>query len=91
MNEPVTIPSSPNDRKKLQDAIAEGANCLQRMEDERQSIKDIADRFKEELQFDPKLYRKLIKAKHKRNFAEEQTAYEDFEAAYEILIEGKKD
>ncbi len=90
MTENTNIPSSPTDRKKISDAINEGANCLQRIEDERESIKDMADVLKEKLEFDPKLFRKLIKVKHKRNFADAQTEYEDFEAAYEILVEGRK-
>ena len=87
----IDIPSSPADRKKIQDALKEGANCLQRQKDEGQSFKDISDMLKEEYTMPTKLTRKIAQAMLKHNFAEVQVDYENFEAAYEILVEGRKD
>lgn len=86
-----TPPSSPSDRKKIQDAISEYAKSLQRGDDEKSLQKDIGARMKEELEVPPKLLRKLAVTLHKHNFGDAKAEYEDFEAAYEVFIEGRND
>ena len=91
MSEHINLPSSSNDRKDVQDTIAEMAKAMQEIADKRAYIKDCADRMKSEYELEPKLVRKVATALFKHNFAEAQADYENFEAAYEILVEGRKD
>lgn len=90
MNE-IIIPSSAADRQKIKEALTNIKNALQSIEDEKSAIKDIVDMLKENHDMPPKLSRSLGKSMLKHNFSEIQTEYENFESAYEILIEGRSD
>jgi len=90
MSEHIDIPSSPADRKKIQDALKEGAICLQKQNDQKLAFKAIADMLKENFSMPPKLTRKLAASMVKHNFSELQVEYENFESAYEAFIEGKQ-
>lgn len=87
----IQIPSSPTDRKKVNGKLSEMAKSLTMIEAERSHIKEIATDLKEEFQLEPKLTRKLAKIMNDRSFEDEQAAFENFEAAYEILVEGRND
>ncbi len=83
------IPSSPSDRKELKGMLQEASNCLQRIEDEREAMKDIAAVVKEKFSIKPTLFNKLAKTFHKRDYAELQHSHEEFELLYETLMENK--
>lgn len=87
----VHIPSNLNDQKKITKKITEIAKALTIIEAERSHITTIVNDIKEEFGLEPKLIRALAASMNKRNFEEVQTAYENFEAAYEILVEGRRD
>ena len=87
----VHIPSSINDQKKINKKLGEIAKALTTIEAERSHITTIVNDIKEEFGLEPKLTRALAASMNKRNFEEVQVAYENFEAAYEILVEGRQD
>ena len=89
MTDHINIPSNPADQKKVQQAVHEMANCLQRIADEREAMKDIAEDIKEKYGIEPKYLRKAATALHKHNYSAVLTEYESFEAFYEIIVEGK--
>lgn len=89
MSDHINIPSNPADQKKVQQAVHEMANCLQRIADERESMKDIAEDIKDKYEIEPKYLRKAANALHKHNYSTVQTEHESFEAFYEIIIEGR--
>lgn len=80
--------SSPNDRKKIKDAMHEISNAMTRIESERALIKDIKselhEQFKEQLT--RKEIAKMARVYHKQNFDEEVTNHEKFEALYEEIM-----
>jgi len=84
------LPSSPADQQALQGMVKEMANCLHRIEDEQQQMKDIIDTSKEKYDMEPKHMRRLAKALHKHNFPDVQAEYEEFELLYETIVEGRK-
>jgi len=43
MTDHVNLPSNPNDRQKVKQMLAEMTHCLQRADDEKESMKEIAE------------------------------------------------
>ena len=80
--------SSPEDRKKIKDALQEISNSMTRIEAERDFIKDVKndlhDQFKEILT--KKQISKMARVYHRQNFTEEVAAAEEFESLYETVI-----
>ncbi len=91
MSDHVHIPSSIQEQKKINKKLQEMANSLTRIEAEQTHIKTIANDLKEEFNLETKLTRALAAAMNKGNFEEVQTAFENYQAAYEILVEGRRD
>ena len=87
----ITIPSNPADRKKLKEALVEMTRCLQKIDDEKLSMKDISDDAAAKFAIPKKIITKLARTMYKRNYDTLQTENEDFETLYEILVEGKRD
>lgn len=84
-----SIPSSPAERQKLKTMLVEMTNCLQRIDGEREQLKEIADAVKEAFGLKPKTVNKLAKTMYKHNYADLQAENEHFESLYETLVEGK--
>jgi hypothetical protein len=84
-----TIPTSPEDKKKLKGFLSEASICLEKIKDQRDALKDIADVAKEEFGMKPKIFNKLAKTMHKHDYADQQAENEEFELLYETLVEGK--
>lgn len=78
--------SSPEDRKKLKNALQEISNSLTRVEAERDLIKDIVKNLSEEFELSKKVVSKMARIYHKQNFSEEKQAFEDLETLYEEVI-----
>lgn len=87
----IQIPSSPSDKNKIKKAIGEIAVDLQKIDDIKSHTKDVLAMVKEKFNMDPKLIRALATAQHKRNYQDKVTEYENFETAYESLVEGRHD
>lgn len=82
----VSLPSSPADRKRMKTMLSEATYCKQRIDDERQSIKDIVGRIHEEFQLPKKLVTKLISTLYKQDYANRVAEEEDFQFLYEAIV-----
>jgi hypothetical protein len=80
----ITI-SSPEDRKKIKDAIQEISNSLIRMEAERDLIKEIVKEVSDEHQIPRKIVSKIAKTFHRQNLTQEVADHEDFVDLYETV------
>lgn len=85
------IPTNPADRQKMKTMLVEMTNCLQRMDDEREAMKDIAGVIEEKFEIKKKLVNKLARTIYKHNYADLQAENDHFSDLYETLVEGKKD
>lgn len=83
------IPSNPKDRQKVKQMLSEMTHCLQRIEDERESFKDIAKAIVDEFGIKKKIINKLARTMYKHDYANQQAENEHFEFLYESLVEGK--
>lgn len=86
----LTIPSGEKERRELKAMLAEMTNCMQRIDDERESMSDIAKAAEEKFGVKKKVIRKLAATMYKHNYADVQAENEHFEFLYEALVEGKK-
>jgi hypothetical protein len=90
MSEALPVPTNDKDRQRLKQALAEITACMQRMDDEREHIKDITKMVEEEFEIKAKVTRKLASTMYKHNYADVQAEHEHFEFLYESLVEGRK-
>lgn len=81
---------NPKDRTELKAMLAEMTNCMQRIDDEREHMGDIAKAAEEKFGIKKKIIRKLASTMYKHNYADVQQENEHFEFLYEALVEGKK-
>ena len=84
------IPTNPEDLRKMKGMIVEMTNCLQRIEDEKEHMKDIADAGEEKFAIKKKYLNKLARVMFKHNYSDLQTENEHFEYLYEAVVESKK-
>lgn len=84
------VPSSPSDRQKFKLMLVEMTKCMQKIDDEKESIKEIANSAQEQFSVKKKLVTKLARTMYKHNYADLQAENEHFETLYETLVEGKK-
>jgi hypothetical protein len=82
--------SSPEDRKKLLNAIKEIDNSMTRVAAEKDFQKDAITAVADELELEKKYIRKLASIYHKQNFSQFQQEQEEVETLYE-LIAGSSD
>lgn len=85
------IPSSPADRQKFKLMLVEMTKALQRIDLERETLKEVANAAQEQFSVKKKLVSKLARTMYKHNYADLQAENEHFETLYETLVEGKKD
>lgn len=81
----MNIPSNPADRKKIEQAMQEISNSMTRMEAERDLIKEAIKETCEKFELDKKIFRKMSRVYHRRNFSEEVSEHEQFEHMYETI------
>ena len=81
----VIVPSSPEDRKKIKDALIEISASLTRMEAERDLIKDILVEVEDKFELPKKYTRKLARIYHKQNYAEIRQEQDDVATLYETV------
>lgn len=89
MTDHTSLPSNPADRQKLKTMLAEMTHCMQRADDEKESMKEIADEAVRQFDIPKKIINKLARTMYKRNYADLQAENDDFEFLYEALVEGK--
>ena len=80
------IPSDPEVRKKVMDALNEFSASLTRMEAERDLQKHILEKMEDEFEIPKKPGRKLAKIYHKQNFSEVKEEQEELETLYETIV-----
>lgn len=83
----VVVPSSPEDRRAIKNALQEISNSFTRIEAERDLIKDILQTVQDNQNVPKKYVRKLAKIYHKQNFPEIQQEQDDVETLYETVTE----
>lgn len=81
----VVVPSSPEDKKKIRQALQEISDSLTRMEAERDLIKDILQTVEDNYKIKKKYTRRLAKVYHKQNFNQVQQDQQDLETLYESV------
>lgn len=81
----IIVPSSPEDRKAIKNALQEISSSFTRMEAERDLIKDILQTVQDNQNIPKKYVRKLAKIYHKQNFSEVQQEQDDVETLYETV------
>jgi hypothetical protein len=81
----MTLPSSPEDKLKLLDALKDISTSMTRMEAERDLLKNIKKEICDDLQLNRKVLNKLARTYHKGNFNEEVEMHKDFESLYETV------
>lgn len=79
------IPSSPADRQKITDAIQEAVNSLTRIDAEKDNIKAIETRLKDELGLPKDLFKELVKTHNERALGLKRLKFERLEDTYTTL------
>lgn len=81
----IIIPSSPEDRKTIKDAMVELSNSYTRIEAERAFIREALADLQDKVDIDKKYLRKMSRIYHKQNIVEFTTEAEDIETLYEAI------
>lgn len=82
------ITLTPDDKKRIGNAIKEMSDSMTRMDAEKDLIKDIVQVTFENHGVDKKHLRKLANIYHKSNMAEVRTENDDIDTLYEELFNG---
>lgn len=80
------LPTNPVDLQKIEDAIKEASNSRLRIDAERELIKDIRIKLKEESGMPPKIFNKLLNVYHKQNYEEVASENEAVNETYEKIF-----
>jgi FixJ family two-component response regulator len=83
------IPTSPEDIKKLQNAIEEASASLIRQDAEKDLRKEIHDALSEQVDIPKAVFNRMVKVYYKSSFRDDVQSAEDFRAAYEKVMAGK--
>jgi len=78
--------SSPEDRKKLYNAVVEMSNSMTRVDSEKDLQRDIINDISEELDVEKKYVRKIANIYHKQNLSEVRNEMDEVEILYEEMI-----
>ena len=82
------IISNPESIKAINKALQEMSASMTRVEAERDLIKDIVETVSEDHGIEKKIFRRMAKVYHKRNFTTEVQEHEEFEVMYENVVGG---
>jgi len=83
----VTIPSAPDDKRKVLNALQEFSNSMTRIEAERDLLKQILANLEEEFDLPKKYMRKVANVYHKQNLSEFKAEAEEVEDIYESIVD----
>lgn len=81
----VIIPSNPEDRRKIKNALVEISDALTRISAERDLIKDIVVMLSEDYELPKKHVNKMARVYHKQSFDTEVAEQDDFQTLYETI------
>jgi len=76
---------TPADKTKLVNALRDISVSMTRVEAERDLIKNVKNDICKDLDLNRKVFNKLVKVYHKKNFVEEVELHEEFETLYETV------
>jgi uncharacterized protein YukE len=79
--------NNPEEQKVIKDCLNEMVDAMIRMSAERDLIKEIVKRVKEETTVKPKVFRRMAKTQFQSNFSEVVAEDEEFVELYEKLNE----
>lgn len=82
MSNNVIIPSSPEDRAKVQSALKEISAAMTRMEAEREYINESLKMLEDNFELPKKYMRKVARVYHKQNINEVKNEFSDIEDIY---------
>lgn len=82
-----TVPSDPEVRKRIRQAVAEASAQLQMISDRKEALKEIAKMAKDELEVPKRTFNKMVKAFHKQEYAAIVHDNEVFQTFYESIME----
>lgn len=77
---------TPDEKKIIRDAIDEVVDSMTRTAAEKDLVKEIVSKIKEETTLSPKVFRKMARVAFNSNFSEEVAVHEDFEEAYQEIL-----
>lgn len=80
------LPSDEKSRVSIINSVKEASNSKIRIEAEKDLIKDIAAKMKDELGMPPAVFNQLVNTYHKQDAAERQAKAEEFFEIYEVLF-----
>jgi len=83
-----TMPSNPNDRKRIRDALYEMSGALQVIDDKREFMKDVAKMLEDEFQVPKKISAKMARTLHKNNYQDVHVEADQFSTIFETLFQG---
>jgi len=81
----MTIPSSPEDRKRVRDRLTEISNSLTRIDSERDHINNVLSDLQDEYELPKKHMRKVARVFHKQNINEVKEEFSDIEDIYNAI------
>lgn len=82
----IIIPSSPEDRKLVLDALKEISNSYTRTEAEKDFVKEAINDLADKVEIEKKHIRQLAKIYHKQNLPEVRDQVDTIEALYEAIV-----
>lgn len=77
------------DKKAMKSMLVEMTNCMRRIDDEREQMKDVAKAAEEKFEIKTKTFKKLASTMYKHNYQDIQEENEHFAFLYESLVEGR--
>lgn len=82
----VIIPSSPEDRSKIQNALKEISNAFTRIESEKDYINDTLEVLQDQFELPKKYMRKIAAIYHKQNINEVTSEATDIQDLYNTIV-----
>lgn len=87
----VVIPSNEEVREAIKKSLEEISNSLTRIEGEKNWIKEEIEAVSEKTKIPKKFLNKLARTYHKQNFDAVMKEVENFEALYDVIVNGEED
>lgn len=86
MSNQTIVPTSPADLIKLKNMVVEASNCKIRIEAEKDAMKDIKERAKDELGVSSSDFNAIVEVYHKQNLVEKVEKARIVEDLYEAVF-----
>ncbi len=80
------IQITPEDRKSIKDMVVELTICLEKIDKQKQHMKDIGEVAKDKFAMKPATLNKMAKTMYKESFADLQAENEAFAFLYEAVV-----